>query len=403
MKLSARSISLVIVLALLTVVAAHSAEAQTYTVIHSFAGETSDGSDPLGGLVEDSGGNFYGSTAHGGAYNGGTIFKLDNTGNESVLYSFAGKSDGNLPQGTLFRDPSGNLYGTASEGGTGSCACGTIFELDTSNKLTALHTFQGGSDGSQPSGGLVSINGVLYGTTQFGGNAGCSGSGGCGTIFKVTKGGKETVLYSFTGAADGFEPSGLIRDADGNVYGVTIAGAGNFGTVFKLDSANHFSVLYTFTGGADGGGPSGRLIRDVNGNIRGVTQSGGNSTCQCGVIFRLDAAGNFKVLHTFISRDNGAEPLTGPLDDAGTLYGTTGYGGDLNCLVQGTGCGVLYVIGETGTYSVLHRFTAGGDGELPASQLTLGADGSIYGTTAGGGSNTTCGAIGCGTIFKYTP
>lgn len=406
MKLPLRSISFAVVLALMTIAAAHSAQAQTYTVVHNFAGEPNDGSDPLGGLVEDSADNLYGTTAHGGAFNGGTIFKLDSAGNETVLYSFAGESDGNLPQGNLFRDPSGNLYGTASEGGAATCACGTIFELNTSHALTALHSFQGGSDGSQPSGGLVSINGMLYGSTQFGGGAGCSTSGsnsGCGTIFKVTKGGKETVLYRFTGEADGFEPSGLIRDPAGNVYGVTIAGASNFGTLFKLDTANHFTVLHTFTGGSDGGGPSGRLIQDVNGNIHGVTQGGGDPICQCGVIFRLDAAGNYKVLHTFISRTNGAEPLTAPLDDAGTLYGTTGYGGDLNCLVKGTGCGVLYMIGKSGTYSVLHRFTAGGDGEVPISQLTVGADGSIYGTTAGGGSDTTCGSIGCGTIFKYTP
>jgi|HubBroStandDraft_6_1064221.scaffolds.fasta_scaffold01690_10 uncharacterized repeat protein (TIGR03803 family) len=403
MKLSFRPISFATVLALMTILAAHPAEAQTYAVMHSFAGGLTDGSDPLGGLVVDSSGNMYGTTGHGGEFNGGTIFKLDSAGNETVLYSFTGESDGNLPQGNLFRDPDGNLYGTASEGGAATCACGTIFRLDTSNLLTPLYTFQAGKDGSQPSGGLVSINGVLYGTTQFGGNAGCNGSLGCGTIFKVTKGGKETVLYRFTGQADGFEPSALIRDSAGNVYGVTIAGTGNYGTLFKLDTANHFTVLYAFTGRTDGAGPSGRLIQDVNGNIHGVTQGGGDPTCQCGVIFRLDTAGNFKVLHTFISRTNGAEPLTAPLDDAGVLYGTTGYGGDLNCLVKGTGCGVLYMIGKTGTYTVLHRFTGGGDGEVPVSQLTVGADGSIYGTTAGGGADTTCGSIGCGTIFKYTP
>jgi uncharacterized repeat protein (TIGR03803 family) len=403
MKLPLRCISFATLLALLTIVPAHLVQAQSYGVMHNFTGGPVDGSDPLGGFVQDSDGNLYGTTGHGGEFNGGTIFKVDSSGIETVLYAFEGESDGNLPQGNLFRDPDGNLYGTASEGGAASCACGTIFELDTSNVLHPLYTFQAGSDGSQPSGGLVSINGVLYGTTQQGGNAGCSSSGGCGTIFKVTKGGKETVLYRFTGEADGFEPSGLIRDSAGNLYGVTIAGASNFGTLFKLDTANHFTVLHTFTGGSDGGGPSGRLIRDVNGNIHGVTQGGGNANCQCGVVFRLDAAGNYSVVHTFISRTGGAEPLTAPLDVAGVLYGTTGYGGNLNCLVQGTGCGVLYMIGKTGTYTVLHRFSGGGDGEVPISQLILGADGSIYGTTAGGGSDTTCGSIGCGTIFKYTP
>ncbi len=400
-----RSISILMsfAIALLPIIAAHSANAQTYSVIHSFAGEPNDGSDPLGGLVQDTSGNFYGTTAHGGEFNGGTIFRLDSANVETVRYSFTGETDGFLPQGDLFLDPSGNLYGTATQGGAVDCGCGVVFKLDTSNVLTIIYSFQAGTDGADPAGGLVSINGVLYGTTQFGGHAGCSGSGGCGTIFKVTKTGKETILYRFTGGTDGFEPSGLIRDSAGNLYGVTIAGANNFGTLFKLDTANHFTVLHTFTGKADGAGPSGRLIRDVNGNIRGGTQSGGDPTCQCGVIFRVDASGNFKVLHTFLARSGGAEPLTGPLDDAGILYGSTGYGGDLNCLVQGTGCGVLFKIGNTGQYSVLHRFSGGGDGEVPTAELSLGADGGIYGTTAGGGNNTTCGAIGCGTIFKYTP
>jgi len=400
-RLGSISILMSFAIALIPIVAAHSVEAQTYTIIHNFSGEPNDGSDPLGGLVQDASGNFYGTTAHGGEFNGGTIFKLDTANVETVLYSFTGETDGSLPQGNLFRDPDGDLYGTASEGSAQNG--GVVFKLDINNVLTVVYSFQGNLDGAGPSGNLVSINGVLYGTTEFGGRGGCNGSGGCGTIFKVTKAGKETVLYQFTGGADGFEPSGLIRDAAGNLYGVTIAGTNNFGALFKLDTMNHFTVLHTFTGKADGAGPSGRLIRDVNGNIRGATQGGGDPTCQCGVIFKVDADGNFKVLHTFLARTGGAEPLTGPLDDAGTLYGLTGYGGDLNCLVQGTGCGVLFKIGNTGQYSVLHRFTGGGDGEVPAAELTLGSDGSIYGTTAGGGKDTTCGAIGCGTIFRYTP
>jgi uncharacterized repeat protein (TIGR03803 family) len=400
-RLRAVSIVMSCAISLMLIMTAHSAEAQTYTVIHSFSGVPDDGSDPLGALVQDSSGNFYGTTAHGGEFNDGTIFKLDSAGTESVLYAFTGEADGGTPDGGLFRDPSGNLYGTTSQGGTQNA--GVVFKLDINNALTVVYSFQGNSDGAGPSNTLVSINGVLYGTTQFGGRGGCNSSGGCGTIFKVTKAGKETVLYQFTGGADGFQPLGVIRDSAGNLYGVTIAGTSNFGTLFKLDSTNHFTVLHTFTGKTDGAGPSGRLIRDVNGNIRGAAQGGGDPTCQCGVIFEVDAAGNFKVLHTFLARTGGAEPLTGPLDDAGTLYGLTGYGGDLNCMVQGTGCGVLFTIGNTGKYSVLHRFTSGGDGEVPAAELTLGADGSIYGTTAGGGKDTTCGSIGCGTIFKYIP
>jgi uncharacterized repeat protein (TIGR03803 family) len=125
---------------------------------------------------------------------------------------------------------------------------------------------------------------------------------GCGTIFKVTTGGHETVLYRFSGGSDGAHPQGVIRDSAGNLYGVdefniTAPGAG---TVWKLDAAGVFSVLYTFTGGADGGIPMGRLIRDdTNGTLRGVTASGGDPACNCGVVFSVDATGNEKVIHKF--------------------------------------------------------------------------------------------------------
>lgn len=401
-KLKAASALMTLAIGLVSIVALQPAHAQAYKVVHSFTGAPFDGSDPLSALVQGADGNLYGTTAQGGTSNSGTIFKLDKSGNETVLHSFAGGAGGSAPKGGLFRDPSGNLFGTASQGGTSACACGTVFELDANNVFTTLYSFRAGSDGAGPSDTLVSSGGVLYGTTQFGGK-GCSSVGGCGTIFKVTKTGQETILYRFAGLMDGFQPLGLIRDAAGNFYGATIAGTNNFGTIFKLDTTRHFIVLHTFTGAADGAGPSGRLIRDVSGNIRGGTQAGGDPTCYCGVIFRIDAAGNFKVLHTFFARTGGAEPVTGPLDVSGVLYGSTAYGGNLNCMAPTTGCGVLYQIGNTGQYSVLHRFAGGNDGELPFAALALGADSSIYGTTSSGGTGTACGSTGCGTIFKYTP
>jgi uncharacterized repeat protein (TIGR03803 family) len=381
---------------------ARPAQAQTYAVVHSFAGAPVDGSDPLGGLALGSDGNFYGTTAHGGFHNQGTIFKLTQAGVETVLYSFTGITDGGVPQGGLFRDPQGNLFGTASQGGNASCACGVVFELTTANTLSVIYNFQAGTDGSTPTDRLISINGELYGTTQFGGT-GCSSTGGCGTIFKVTENGHETVIYRFTGDSDGFGPQGLIRDPDANLFGVTIAGNDNFGTAFELSASGQFSILHTFTGGSDGASPSGRLLRDTNGNLRGATQGGGDPTCFCGVIFFINPAGDFRVLKTFFSRPNGAEPITGPLDVSAILYGVTGFGGDMNCQGQAGGCGVLFQIGKTGTYSVLHRFTGDGDGQVPTSQLILGSGGNIYGETAGGGTGTNCGSIGCGTIFRYKP
>jgi uncharacterized repeat protein (TIGR03803 family) len=384
------------VIVVMTLVAAPRAQGQTYTVLHVFAGGSTDGSDPNGEMIRDDAGNLYGTTNGGGTSDGGTVFKLDPSGVLTILSSLDGH-----PDAGLFRDPAGNLYGTTMQGGRGNN--GTVFMLDTNNVLTTLYTFKGGTDGAQPQFKLVSVNGELYGTTRFGGDLDCT----CGVVFKVTKSGKEEVLYRFTGGADGAQPQGLVRDSAGNLYGVATSDTlPSFGTVFELDTAGVFTVLYTFKGGADGENPVGRLIRDTNGNIHGVTAAGGDPGG--GTVFRLDAAGNKTVLHNFFAYGGGYQPVDGLIDVAGTLYGTTLSGGDFpkDCP---DGCGLLYQIGKTGQYTVLHRFAglAAGDGNSPnIGQLTLGADGSIYGATSIGGNTCPDGngaTLGCGVIFKYTP
>jgi uncharacterized repeat protein (TIGR03803 family) len=167
-------------------------------------------------------------------------------------------------------------------------------------------------------------------------------------------------------------------------------------------------VLYTFTGGADGGYPVGRLILNTaDGSFRGTTATGGDSSCNCGVVFRLDSSGNETVIHKFFGHGGGTEPFIGLLDVGGVLYGTTLVGGDSSCN-SGGGCGVLYQISKTGKYTVLHQFggAAAGDGAYNAiGGLTLGTDGSMYGATWYGGTGNGCsGPVpGCGVIFKYTP
>ena len=407
-------VSLLLLLALVLaplLISVQPAHAQTFSVLHNFQGKPSDGENPNGELVHDASGNVYGTTLLGGTFDGGTVFKMDPAGTETVLYSFTGKTDGAAPYAGLFRDPLGNLYGTTGGGGDPTCGCGTVFRLDTNNVMTVLHTFTLGSDGGNPQTRLVSVQGVLYGTTRLGGGTGCSIGLGCGVIFKVTKAGNETVLYRFTGGADGSNPQGLVRDSAGNLYGAAIySGTSSVGTLFKLDTAGTFSVLYTFTGGTDGGFPSGRLIRDLNGNIHGVASIGGmaGTGCShprdCGVVFRLSAAGTETVIKKFPGGQGGYEPSSGVLDVAGALYGTTLAGGDLTCF-QGSGCGVLFQIGNTGHYTVLHRFSGGADGGMPSGELILNTDGSIYGGTATGGTGpcTPSFATGCGVIFKYTP
>jgi uncharacterized repeat protein (TIGR03803 family) len=222
----------------------------------------------------------------------GTVFKIDTAGNESVLYSFTegdggvdGK-DGAFPTSGVIRDSAGNLYGTTPVGGVITCfglGCGTVFQVDSSGTQAVLYSFNAGADGLSPSGTLIRDSaGNLYGTTSQGGGSGCSGGFGCGIVFKVDSTGTETVLYSFKGKADGEQPTaGLARDSAGNLYGTTLAG-GNLacggglgcGTVFKLDSKGGKTVLHSFSG-LDGAGPYAAVIRDSAGNLYGTTSGGG--------------------------------------------------------------------------------------------------------------------------------
>lgn len=380
---------------------ATAASAQTYSVIYSFAGGTMDGSSPTGALIQDSAGNVYGVTGRGGPGAAGTIFEVDPSGNETMLYAFTGGADGGIPLAGLFRDPEGNLYGTTSIAGDVNCQCGTVFKLDTSNHLTVLHQFTGKPDGASPgwSSQLISIDGELYSVTTRGGTL--CGTGGCGVIFKISKGGAEHVVYRFTGGLDGAAPVSLIRDGSGTLYGSTATISGRNATIFKVDpSGSNFMTLFTFLGGPGGDQPSGRMIRDVNGNIHGVTYYGGKiSACPhtgCGVVFHMDPSGNETVVHTFFGGANGDLPFAGLLDVGGVLYGTASEGGSTTECFP-VGCGLLYQIGKTGQFSVLHRFTGQAGGAYPEGELLLGSDGSIYGTTSQGGTG------GFGTIFKYTP
>jgi len=346
------------------------------TVLYNFTGGA-DGGNPIAGVVRDSSGNLYGTTSTGGAayydYQG-VVFKLDTAGNETVLYSFMGGSDGGQPQGGVVLDSTGNLYGTVTGGGPNP---GAVFEVSAAGYMTVLHTFTGGADGCHPFAGVILDSaGNLYGTTTYGGAA------NGGVLFEVDTAGQETVLYSFPGAADGSYPdAGVIRDSAGNFYGTTSAGgAAGFGVVYKLDTAGHETVLHTFTGGADGGAPNAGLIRDSTGNLYGTAYQGG--TAGCGVVYKLDTAGNETVLYTFTCGADGGYPVAGVIrDSAGNLYGTTSGGGTANWN------GVLYRLDTTGKERVLFRFTGGAGGSSPQSGVVRDSAGNFYGTAGGGAAN----------------
>ena len=377
------------------------AQARTLTVLHTF-GNINDGANPQAGLIRDPGGNFYGVTTAGGTHNLGTVFKLDSGGTETVLYSFSGGTDGRYPIGGLIRDGAGNLYGTTVGGAPGGPGFGTVFKLDSAGHETTLYTFTGGTDGASPSGTLLrDASGNLYGTTQ---NGGINCGNGCGTVFKVDPAGHETVLYSFTGGTDGSNPVvGVIRDAAGNFYGTASAGGdlsactipgvpSGCGVVFKLDGTGSFSVLYTFSGGADGGNPASPLLLDAAGNLYGTAARGGLTACQfgCGTLFKLDTSETLTVLYSFPGTTDANTP-TGPLlrDSAGFIWGTTTGGGRVSL-------GTVYRVDAAGHAIKLHSFTAGSDGGSPYGGVIRDAAGNFYGTAIGGGSNA------AGTIFKLS-
>jgi len=252
---------------------------------------------PGGGLVMDSAGNLYGTTTLGGADGWGIVFKVTQTKTETLLYSFTGGADGGQPDSGVIVDAKGNLYGTTVYGG--AAGDGVVFELTASGSENVLHTFEGGLDGAYPSSGLITDGqGNLYGTTESGGGSGCGGTG-CGTVFKVTPAGVETILYSFAGGSDGAEPGGgLLFDNNGNLYGTTLEGGGSgcegdgCGTVFKLTPGGEESILYSFVGGADGANPLSSLVLDNQGNFYGIAAGGHSSYCPynggaCGVLYKV--------------------------------------------------------------------------------------------------------------------
>ena len=333
----------------------------TETVLYSFCAQTNcaDGSAPYAGLVMDGAGNLYGATACGGAdgCGFGAVFKLAPGGQETVLHAFAGGKDGADPN-DLVLDQAGNLYGTTELGGGKGCGgmgCGTVFRISPSGSEKILYRFcsqTNCADGSFPWSALLIRSGNLYGTTVNG------GANARGTVFELS-GKKETVLYSFcpqANCSDGADPyAAVVADKAGNLYGTTANGGANSGgTVFKLSRKGRESVLHFFCAQqncSDGYAPFAALIFDSAGNLYGTTEGGGsgsvsNQCTGCGVVFKVAADGTETVLHNFCSKKectDGGSFLAGMAGltrgKSGTLYGTAPqFGGN------GENAGVAYSI-----------------------------------------------------------
>jgi uncharacterized repeat protein (TIGR03803 family) len=373
------------------VVFAQEATTWTETIMYSFPGQPGPAS-PHATVTRDAAGNLYGPTMSGGAYNNGALYKLDTNGTLTVLYSFTGGVDGAMPHGALILDTAGNLYGTTEMGG--AYDNGTVFKLDTTNTLTVLYSFAGGADGSEPSSSVTrDAAGNIYGTTYYGGGGPCDdGTGlGCGTVFELDTNGTETVLHSFTGA-DGANPhASVTRDGAGNLYGATLfGGANNKGVLFKVTPATRgYNLLYSFTNGADGANPHATPVRDKVGNLYGDTLNGGSTGH--GTVYKLDLSGKLTALHTFNGADGANPHATLVRDAAGNLYGSTWFGGD-------HGDGVVFMLNAASLkFRVLYSFTGGTDGRQPGGGVIRDPAGNLYGTTLHDGAH------GKGTVFKITP
>jgi len=417
---------------LLCVTTAIGLSAQTFKTLHRFDG--TDGANPHGALVQATGGNLYGTTYGGGANGNGTVFKISpNGGPVKTFYSFCSRSgclDGVNPEAGLVQGIGGNFYGTTVEGGNqattcGFFGCGTVFKITPSGTLTTLYKFcsqSGCTDGAFPAAGLVqATDGNFYGTTESGGsNNGCGGTGGCGTVFKVTPTGTLTTVYRFcsqSGCTDGDGPeAGLVQGTGGNFYGTTVFGgtAGcafddGCGTVFKITPSGALTTLYRFcaqSGCTDGSYPSG-LVQATDGNLHGTT-GGGGANGGGGTVFRITPSATLTTLYSFCSESDctdGADPAGLVQATDGNFYGTTSGGGVNGTDCGSGGCGTVFKITPSGTLTTLYSFCPQGrvceDGRAPVG-LVQDTNGMFYGTTAIGAHISDCRSVGCGTIFSLS-
>jgi uncharacterized repeat protein (TIGR03803 family) len=393
-----------------TTVAPH---APSFTTLHRF--DNTDGYYPTAALVQANDGDFYGTTLQGGG-GSGTVFKITPSGRLTTLHSFD-RTDGDYPLAVLVQATDGNFYGTTGSGGCSLCFDGSIFEITPSGTLTTLYAFDG-MDGDYPGAGLVhSADGNFYGTTEEGGTLLCGGTG-CGTVFTITPGGILTTLYAFDGMDGDYPDSELVQATDGSFYGTTAGGGANgHGTVFKITTSGKLTTLHSFDL-ADGGNPHAGLVQGTDGDFYGTTMSGGGSraTCQarfltgCGTVFKITPSGKLTTLHSFDGAD-GTYP--GGLVQAsdGNFYGTTAEGGastNYNFNECGYGCGTVFKVTPSGTLMTIYSFCSKKqndtclDGNAP-SVLIQDTSGTFYGTTIGGGANSSNACVfGCGTVFSLS-
>jgi uncharacterized repeat protein (TIGR03803 family) len=357
-----------------------------------FGRSKGDGTYPQADLI-DLKGTLYGTTSAGGASGGGTVFSITPSGKETVLHSFGGP-DGAEPMGRLL-NVNGMLYGTTASGGANGG--GTVFSMSPDGTEKVLHSFDypysfPQSGGVIPEAGLINVNGTLYGTTSQGGAVVCGGDGYyCGTVFRITRSGKEfKVLYSFGKKTyDGQTPYAPLLNVNGTLYGTTTSGGTNGrGTVFSITPAGKERVVYSFGSSSDDGTIPFSALIDVGGVLFGTTSASGAG--QGGTVFSITTNGRLTTIHNF-KGSNGSAPLADLYNLKGVLYGTTSVGGANNL-------GTVFRLTKVGKAMVLYSFTDG-SGQEPRAGLTA-IGGTLYGTTFG----AKIGSIqNYGNVFSITP
>lgn len=352
-----------------------------FDVLHEFDG-SSGGATPLTGLIQANDGKFYGTTSAGGSNGYGIVFKLDASGNFTVLHHF-NDSDGNYPFGELLQADNGNFYGTTNSGG--SNGYGVIFTLDASGSFSVLHHFNA-DDGTNPSGSLSQANdGSFYGTTSSG------GSHIGGTVFQFDASGNFSVITDFAAEHTGSTYAGVIQGSDGNFYGTWVNGGSHgYGAVFKLDTSGNLSLLHEFSGGSGGSSPMAALVQVPDGSFYGTTVGGGNN--EAGTVFKIDSLGNFSTFYAFEGIIDAFYPSSLIQANDGNFYGTTMGGGEYDF-------GTAFMLDGDDNVNILHSFDGFNDGLNPAGLLQAD-DNSFYGATGGGFLDDGLLQYAVGTLFK---
>ena len=322
-----------------------------------------------------------------------------------VIYSFAGDDDGEYCDTDVAVDAAGNLYGTSVLGG--DFGGGTVWQLSPVGGgwvHTVLYSFTGGADGGEPYKGVtLDKAGNLYGTAVTGGSGSCEG--GCGVTYKLTNSGTgwtQTVIHAFTGGNDGSGPGARVAvDKRGYVYGMTPTGGANgLGTIYalhpKANGSYELRVIHTFTGGSDGSSGSAGKLLLSGGHIYGAATTGGANSA--GTVFELTPTHGGEWDFKTLYSFQGAPDGVFPY--GALLFDAAGnlYG---TTYYGGTnGLGAIYQLSSDGaggwSETVLYSFKSGRDGNSSISNLASDAAGNLYGTTSEGG-------LGSGAIFQLTP